>query len=1067
MKKNLSILILLLGSVAGQQLRAQQTLSGVLSDAGTGQPVAGAYLTAVNNKSRAITNAKGEFSLALRLLPDTVKVLALGYKGQTHVVKNTNQLRISLQPDEMLLQEVVISTGYQQLKPSEQNGAITSISKQQLGQQTSTNILQRLESISPGLTVARNKAENPQNNTGIRIRGLGTINGSLDPLIVVDGFIYEGNIDNINPNDVESVNILKDASASSIWGARAGNGVIVITTRKGTYRQPLRMGFNTNVTTSGKPNLMELPDMGTASFIDFEKQLFESGYFNSQITGSPYLALTPAVKVFYQRQQNQITAADSAKLINLYLNSDRRSQALSHYYSPALTVQNNFSLSGGSEQTKYLFSAAYDQTRGNLYEQNSRISLRSDLAFRLFPKLELNTGVIFTGANSQSGRDTYTATRYGSRLTAYLPIFDAQGNELPAESEYSRAYLNANADPRLLDWAYYPLQDYKHRDLSTKRQELYATAALAYRPLNWLKATLSMQYQNQQSKNENAFDAESYYARSLVNSYTQVSAGNISYVIPPGGVLNLNNSEVNSYTGRFQLDGNWQKNDHELSGIAGAELRQAQAEGSGQYYYGYQSDPLNYTAVDYVNTYPHYLNGNDGNPTAAPRLSSTVNRFVSLYANAAYSYRKTYTFNASIRRDASNTFGLSTNDRWTPLWSAGAGYTISNASFFKVKAIDFLKLSITAGYSGNVDLSRTALAVANAGTYSVSGLPFIRVTQINNPELRWEKIRQINYSLDFAVLNRRLSGNISYYVKTGKDLYGETQYDYTAWGRSAEITTNIASMQGRGWDISLQSNNLTGKLSWQTQLLLNYNTNKVTDYFSPAASRYSSLLSSGTSIYPVVGYPLYAVGAYRYAGLNSQGQAQGFLNGQPSTDYDQLYNTLDTEGLKSNIIRYFGSAEPLYNGSLINTFGYKNLSLSFNIGYRFNYYLQKNTVNYQSLVSLGIGHSDYDRRWQKPGDENFTDIPALTFPLSSQSNAFYATSERTIIRGDHIRLNYINLDYRVKIAQGNKLIKGLNIYANASQLGVLWHQNKEGIDPDYINSLSPRTSYTLGVRTQF
>lgn len=1045
-------------------------IKGKVIDASTGLGIADATVRLIKEHVTNKTSKDGVFNMLLNQDNDTLEVVALGYERiKIAVNRRTEFLNIPLAIQSMVLQEVLVNTGYQELKSNELTGAIVKIDERTLQQQTSTNILDRLDGVVSGLTFSKGKSnKNPQNSTNIVIRGLSTINGPLDPLIVLDGFIYEGDIQNINPDDVQSINVLKDAAAASIWGARAGNGVIVITTKQGRLNQNLSISMLSSVAMSPKANLMALPQMSATDYIAVEQELFNKGYFNRQIRSTPYQALTPAIDIFQQRKLGLISTADSTAMIGRLKGIDSRKQYLDNFYTTPTIQQYQFSIRGGAVKNSYQLSVSENHSIGDNYESFDKQNIHAGQQFLLGSRLKFNWRIQYTKSKSHSGRPAYNSLQINGRKPSYLSFRDENGNELPLAFQYAPGYTDTTGTGHLLDWNYYPLQEFQHHSYQTSLQEIYATTAIHYQIFPFLNAELDYQQQHQSMDARNLADAQSYQARDLVNTYSQLNrtTGVVSYAIPVGGVLSTGNNQTYSYTGRFQLnlDHSWKKN--RILALGGAEIREVSQNGQGNYYYGYQSDPLNYTQIDNVNRYRNWVTKRTSTIGSTPKLTQLTNRFVSYYANASYHYQQKYILYGSIRRDGSNIFGANTNDRWKPLWSVGAVWDLSKENFYHFSSLPELRISGTWGYSGNVDLSRSALPVASYASNRYNQLPFIRVININNPGLKWEQTRQLNLKLDFSTKGGEFSGSISYYRKKGTDLYGESPFDYTAWGRNNEIVKNVADLKGQGIDLTLNAAIITRQFKWNTNFLFSYNRNKVAAYYSQNALQYAALLGEGNRITPVVGYPLYAIAAYKWAGLDNQGNPQGYLNGALSTDYNAMRLAIYKNGFDSGTMIYYGSAEPLYFGNLINNFSWKKWSMNINVGYKFDYYLFKPSISYNSLVNNGSVQPEFAQRWQHKGDENQTSVPSFTLPVNDNRDAFYQESQVNVLKGDHLRVNYINLSRELNLTTGRWQFNG-QVYLNISNPGILWRANHAGVDPDYVGSMSPQQVYTLGFRTQF
>lgn len=1015
----------------------------------------------------SLSQPDGQYSLNLKTLPDTLTFSAIGYITLTKVITKAEILNLKMTPNVQALNEVVVQTRYQTLKPNEINGTVSVISEQALQATTGTNILDRILNQSSGLLLNTGKSPgNPQNKTNISIRGLGTIDGPLDPLIVLDGFIYEGDINNINPNDVENVSILKDASAASIWGARAGNGVIVITSKKGKLNQSLQIGFNANTIIESLPDLFAISQMETKDYIGIEKMLFDQGYFNDQITRFPFRALSPAVELMLQHRQGNLSAQQLQAKLDYLATQDSRQNYLDAFYTHAITQQYGLNLKGGSNNNSYYISAGYDHGLSETFAKNSRLNLKVSNDFKFSQKLTLSTLASYTAFNSQSGRPSYNSITTAGRTPIYLSFRDENGNPIPIDRFYRAAYTDTAARGKLLDWKYYPLDNHNHEYQTANRQEFFASAALKYKLADFLQLDLGFQHQQQRIENLSHAQPESYTARNLVNTYSQFNYTTqaVRYIVPVGGTLNSRFSNVASTTARTQLNLDKKLGVHAINAILGAEGRNVNNSSDGNNRFGYYADPLSFTDVDIVTRYPEFLTKSTSAIGGSASLSRTQQRFLSFYGNFSYSYQGKYHLSASARKDGSNIFGANTNDRWKPLWSAGIGWSISNESFYNLSFLPTLNLKATYGHSGNVDLSRTALPIAAYGSNTTSGLRYTRIVTINNPELKWEQLSQLDLKLDFATKKNRISGTISYYIKKGTDLYGTAPYDYTTWGRSAVLTRNVAAMKGTGIDLDLRGKILVGKFQWNAELFFSRNESKTTDYYRSSGADLHGLLNGGNRISPIIGMPLYGIAAYRWAGLDANGNPQGYVGGQPSINYTAITGEASATG---NNLVFIGRSSPLYFGALINTFSYQQFSLSVNVNFKLAYYFMKNSINYNSMIVSGSTHADYAGRWQQPGDENRTHVPSFIYPANANRGGIYNASEIHADRADHARLSYIRLAYMPNIATWGIGLRRLEMFGGLQNGGILWRRNRDHIDPDYNNQIPPTKQFTIGLRGSF
>ncbi|HEK19365.1 MAG: SusC/RagA family TonB-linked outer membrane protein [Mucilaginibacter sp.] len=1042
----------------------QSVIKGRVLSATDSLPVTGATVRLKGTNIGTVSNEKGMFSIPFKGAQSILETSFIGYKTEISSINTANDrfLTIVLKSSYNQLNEVNVSTGYQNLPKERATGSFNLIDNKTFNQQVGTDVLSRLGAVANGLTIDRGTGPTGQ----ITIRGLSTINGPKDPLIVLDNFPYDGDINNINPNDVDNITILKDAAAASIWGARAGNGVIVITTKKGKFNQPLTIDFNANATIGAKPDLSYLKVMSSSDFIDVEQMLYSQGFYNDWINSSNHRVLSDVVELLIKRDNGALSATNAASQINTLRQHDVRTDFNKYIYQQSVNQQYALSLRGGSNTMSWNASTGYDHNMDNLAAGYNRINVRFQNTYRVTKNLDLSSGIYYTQSDQKSGKSGYgSITQYASSILPYAQLADQNGNALAIPRNNSISYLSTAGNGSLLDWKYYPLEDYKHSKSTQSLQDMVLNTGLNYRFLSGFNLDLKYQYERQNVDGQTLNDADSYYARNLVNSFTQIATdGTVSNIIPKGGILDLSESKIQSHDLRAQLNYNkiWGK--HELSAIAGNEWRLATMTGNSSRLYGYNNNILTFGNVDYSNAYPDFISGDLNYIPNNQSIDHKQTNYISSFANAAYTYDQKYVLSLSGRRDASNLFGLNTNNQWNPFWSTGLSWLLSNESFYKSKLVPVLKIRATYGLSGNIDPGMSAVTtIQYASNSPYTNSPYSRFINYYNPDLKWETSKMLNVGIDFQTAENRLSGSVEYYHKQGDNLFGTALIDYTA-GIGNSIVKNAANMKGNGLDIELKSLNLKGQLQWQTVLNFSYYKDQVTNYYL-SSTQGSSFVGANVPISGVTGKPVYSIFAYKWSGLDPQtGDPRGYLNGQISKDYTSLTGS----ATQVSDLQYFGSATPTMFGNMSNTFTYKSISLNFSMVYKLGYYFRRTSVNYTNLFNNWLGNSDYTLRWQKSGDEKTTNAPSLVYPAVTARDAFYAGSAPLVEKGDHIRLQYINLSYQLSKDIVRYLpVKSLQLYVNASNLGIIWRANKQGIDPDYNytpNSLvNPRT-YSFGLR---
>ncbi|QXV66843.1 SusC/RagA family TonB-linked outer membrane protein [Mucilaginibacter sp. 21P] len=1061
MNKIILILFTIFSLQAGTA-SAQQRFSGTVRSATTQAPVYGATIS-TGGKALTSSDSTGKFSFTLPDKQVTIQVSNVGFIGRQVTLNAGSPAVIQLEETASQLSEVTVSTGYQQLPRERATGSFAQISKPLFNQQVSTTVLQRLETITSGLQVDRSTSAAGK----IQIRGLSSISGPQAPLIVLDNFPYEGSLDNINPNDVESITVLKDAAAASIWGTRAGNGVIVITTKKGHLNQPLTAELNANVSFGEKPRLGYIRQMNSSDFIDVEKMLFSKGYYDGMLSDPGQPAVTPVVELLNQARSGSITRQQADAEINALRNVDVRNDFNKYLYRTAVNQQYALNLMGGGKDHSWQLSGGYDKNIDNLRAAYDRVSLRTSHTLQ-FKDLQLNMGLTYTKSNANTGAPAYGQVQYGyGSLYPYAQFADAGGNSLPIVRDHRSSYIDTAGRGKLLDWRYYPLEEYQHTRTGTGLQDLVANIAASYKLPFGLSADLRYQYERQQTDGRTLYDQQSYYTRDLINLFSQINPANGQVIrpLPLGGILDLSVGTLTAHNFRSQLNfrNHWGK--HEVNALGGFEVREIASGSNSNRQYGYNDDNLSYANVDLVGTYPTYITGYAINIPDNRANAARNNRYVSTFANAAYSYDKRYTFSVSARRDASNLFGANTNDKWMPLGSAGLGWNVFNEKFYHSTFLPYLKLRVTYGLSGNADPSRTAITTLRYSSISpYTQTPIATFVNYANPDLKWETSKMFNAGIDFGLKDNRINGSVEYFHKKGTNLFGRAEIDYTA-GIGTTVVKNAAAMSGNGLDLELNSINLEGSVRWTTQLLFSAYHDRLDQYYLSATTAQNQVQSVPV-ISGVIGKPVYGIYAYRTAGLNPQnGNPRGYLNGQLSEDYTAIENA------DYSTLKYMGPAVPQYYGSLGNTVSWNNLSLTVRLSYKFGYYFRRSSIQYESLFSTGNGHSDYALRWQQPGDEAHTPVPSMIYPSNSARDAFYAGSESLVEKGDHIRIQYVTLSYDLNRQRQRWLpFRTAQVYVNANNLAILWRANKAGLDPEYdysSTSLPPSLLIAGGFRANF
>lgn len=980
---------------------------------------------------------------------------------------------------------VIINTGYDRIARERFVGSYAQLDSANYHRRAGMNIIDRLDGTVPGVVFDR-KA-NRVSGYPIQIRGISTLRDgnspSSSPLIVIDNFPMDERFDinTINPNDVESITVLRDAAASSIWGTRAGNGVIVITTKKGKFNQRFQASFSSNITVEEKPDLFFFPRISPSDFIDIELMLFSKNFYNSainNITTRPIIS--PVVEILARRRSGLISSGDSTQQIDALRNFDVRNDLNNYVYREAIRQQHYLSFSGGSNAISYQFSAGYNHSLNNI--QGSRgdkqYTINSNTSIRVIKNLELQTGINFS-----QGELRNAAFSLPNPTSPYEQFADGNGNALAIPFTYRQGYIDTAGAGRLLNWQYRPLDEIRLTNNKTTNRFIRLNLGGSYKINNWLKLDVLYQYMNSSSASRNIKSVETWEARDFINRFTNFNQTNISlrYPVPVGGLLDLAHVFSNSHNlrGSVSVDKNWGNGQHSFTALIGTEFSEAGGYQDNQRFFGYDDATGSYrTNIDFFNPYPRIYAASNNSSSIIPSTNNSFaeqpfNRFISLFANSSYTYSQRYTIYASARRDGANVFGINTNNKWKPLWSIGTSWDVSKEKFYSLHWMPSLRLRGSYGYTGNVNNLLTGKLIIN---YSSSPALFTNLTQafsgkVPNPDLKWEENRMINIGIDFSLFRNTISGSLELYNKKSTDLISFLPMDPTSGVNGFPF--NFASMKGRGFDLNVNTRNLNGTVKWSSGFGFSYSKTIVTNIIQNPGYRAQDFVLFGLNTSP--GRIAYGLSSYRWAGLDpATGDPQGILNGQVSKSYTAIFN----DSVQHQV--FHGSSIPLYSGFIRNEVSWKGFSISAIITGRFAFYFRQPVLNLAYQAAMGSNNylPDYYKRWQKPGDEAYTHVPSMPYPVPtsvSQRNTFYQSAEIHVKRGDNIRLQDIRLAYQWNNKKNTGFpLRSFQFFLYPNNLNILlWRADKSYFDPNFsgvssdVTASPPPKTWTIGLTTNF
>lgn len=1046
------------------------TVSGQIKVAGTvysetDREVLGNASVRIGDTYSTVIEGNGYFEIIITPGDYPVKVSSVGHiTGEYSLnLERDTVLAFYLTRSKNLIDEVeVVSTGYYSVPKERATGSFEYIDESLFNRNTAPDIVSRLEGVVSGLAFDRRNetSESPS----LRMRGVSSIHTSNDLLIILNNFPFEGNIRDINPNDVASITFLKDAAASSIWGARAGNGVLVITTKSARYDTPVNVQANSNLSLTARPDpTYGLNHMTSKSFIAFERELFERGYYPE----NEWTSLTPAVELMIREREGLMTSDELENQLSALAQTDVRKEAKNLLYRTGHLQQHHVNIRGGSSKNTYYMSAAYDREAGtSIGDRNSRFTLNLNNTFKISENTELSTILNWSKINAfNNGLDLDgIQANNNKRLYPYARLLDETGAPAPVHRDYKESYLDEMANHHLLmDWRFRPLEERELNNHSTGNTGMNIMVGLRQKILANLSFDIKYRYHQDKGEGEYLQDADSYYVRDLVNQFTQDDGRRI---FPEGGVLMLNHDNAFGHNLRGQVDYNLERGDIKLFSLLGGEISHQGVTGKIYTHYGYDEEVLTtQQQLDFVTWYPVRPQASGRLPQPNNLLTENVDRFVSTFFNGTISYKDRYNVSTSMRWDASNLFGVRTNQKGVPLWSVGLKWNVEQEGFMEGSLFDQLDVRATYGYSGNIDRFSTAYTVSSYVGNSMVDLPMVLVRTPGNPSLRWERLGTLNLGLDVALNNHRLSASLDYYVKYGRDLFGAILLNPTLGyniGSINTVKTNNADQITKGVDLKLGVKLIDQRFKWDTDLLFNYTVNRVTEYTGTEdvlgyASNFGVSPSKGKSIDAMYTIP--------WIGLDPEtGGPLVNVGGDLGTDYTEYFRNLNS----LDSLKYNGLTFPPYFGMLRNSFGYGKWHLSFSLAYKFGYVFKRTSIDYYSLFNSHIGHQDFEKRWKRPGDESTTDIPSLPAVLDQNRETAYRNSEVLVERGDHIRLQDVRFSYDINLPGGHGATgRAMQVYCFASNLGFMWKKSRYDIDPDRPSARMPvpwSVSFGLNVK---
>jgi len=929
------------------------------------------------------------------------------------------------------LESIVVnnfSTGYQTLSKERATGAFSTVTAGTLKQQRLSSLSSLLEGRVAGY------------NNGL-IRGTTSMNGITNPLYVIDGFPVENttyddggqlmdNLPGLNLEDIEKITVLKDAAAASIYGARAANGVVVIITKKAKKGHPQ---INASSTFTFQPyNFYTGRLTNSSDMVDLEKEWAASNpnfqgatagdYANSMLQNNVYT--NQGVNAYLNFYAGNITEQTlNTALDELSRNGYKYYDDVAHYAKRNTFLQQyNVSVANANDKNAFYASVTYrDNALADRYTTNNHlgVNLRNTAYLTKWLDLELGSYLQYTDATAQS----YDPLSPGYSYMPYDHLMNADGSHFTSTaasrlSENTMAIINQYG---LYSMDITPLEEIGMNLGKTQSFMSRTNIKLDMRFTKWLSYQVSFQYENNNERFSRLYDKNSYYVRNRVNSFAGYTVNDgFFYLLPYGNIYNRQAQLNTAYNLRQQL--NFDKSfgtHHNITAILGSETKHMKLNLNNQTQYNYDPEVLSYDLVnagDLANPAGVFFNGNFTSRDLGYE-QEVVNRFVSVYSNAGYSYDDKYLATGSLRWDRSNLWGTDSKYQNKPLWSVGLGWNIYKEPFFSPGLVSLLKLRGSYGIGGNIAKNSAPYITAYYNpNYTVGGLQGT-ISSRPNPLLSWERTFTANIGVDFTMCNGRITGSVDYYNKRGKDLLANTMGVPTEGFGYSTYQINNGEMVNHGIETTISADIIKSKdWRWNLTGIFAFNRNKVT-YVNVEAPVYFLQLDYPQA-YPRVGKPFNAIYSYKWAGLNDQGLPQV---------YDEAKQKSTISPTSLDAIVYSGSTVPTYSGSFSSSLDYKNLTLAFLLTYEGGNKIrntdlpmlnnQYNTNMFSYMTQFGAVNKRITERWRKPGDENRTDVPKALFAedpnFSSDTYSLYSNASVNVLNAGNIRLRNISLAYNL------------------------------------------------------
>ena len=1019
-------------------------VEGVVTD--KNGPLPGVTVMIKGSSYGVTTDVVGKFRIELPSPNVTLVFSFIGMQTKEIPYKGQNNLKVVMEMISTEMDEVVI-TGYQVIDKKKLTSAVTSVKAEDIMIPGTMSIDQMLQGQIPDMILSTNSGEvgiAPK----IRIRGTSTLIGNREPLWVVDGIIVQdpvpiapeelndpdyvnriGNaIAGLNPKDIDRIDVLKDASATALYGVKAANGVIVITTKKGKIGRP-EVNYDFSATFRRRPRYTSkhINLMNSQQRVDFSRDLVEKHHVYSEDVN--LLGYEGLVDQLYNKTISHEQFVREVQKIET-MNTDWFDLLMNDVFSHQHTV----SISGGNEDIRYYSSIGYaidnDVISDNKFERyTAALNLDASLGKQVQLGLRLNANL----GNRKYNAQTINPVDYAYTASRAIPAYDEDGDYFYYKKKHGYQQLY---DFNILNEVE---NGYQKQDNSA----ISMTVNMRYMIADWINLQGIFAYSLANTEQESFNGENTWYAACLRKSdFGQLAPKGQEggSMMPFGGELGKDYTRNNSYTARLQIDINKYFGDdaqHNIAANIGYEVSSSKYKGYSRTERGYYAERGRQFTSVVLDDYPAYKSWVQSN---LPVVSDNLTNMISAYFSVSYSYRNLFTLNANTRIDGSNKFGSRSNEKLLPVWSVSGSYNISEHAQMDNVWISNLALRLSYGYQGNMLSGQSPEMI-------IKKLPFnshyneleAKVNVYPNPNLRWERTSSFNSGLDFALFNNAVQLNVSYYYKHTKDAFLNKRI--SSVNGQKEYVINSGTINNQGWSIDATISPISNenfRWTFSTSFSKVYNSMETL----PGADQYElSDFLSGNAL--TKGHAVGTFWSYRYIGLNPN-------NGGPV--FNDMHDRKQELVGKSKYDTYTtvlvpsGEREPTAQGGINNTFRYKN----FRLGVMLNYSLGSK-VRLFALYNDGLNFDpeknvnyEFINRWQRSGDEYHTDVPNIVngsdpeslsylkhWSLSEQDNgiqiiannawSMYDNSDFRVVTGNYLKCSNVSLSYDVPTEKLSKL----------------------------------------------